>query len=47
MAQERKSIDLPRRPVPVLGKENDIDKRRRELTRQKEAREKRTPTDVR
>lgn len=47
MAHERKSIDMQRPPVPVVGKENDIGKRRREFTRPKEAREKRTSTEVR
>lgn len=40
MSKEKKSIEVQRRPAASVDKENQIDRRRKELARQRETREK-------
>jgi hypothetical protein len=46
VSQDKKPIEVNRRPILAIDKENEIDKRRKELARQKEAREKQTKDEV-
>jgi hypothetical protein len=47
VSKEKKSIEVNRRPVISVDKENEIDKRRREIAKQREAREKQIKDEVR
>ncbi len=47
ISREKKVIEVNRRPVLSIDKENEIEKRRRDIARQKEAREKQIKDEVR
>jgi hypothetical protein len=46
VSKEKKSIEVNRRPIQAVDKENEIDKRRKELAKQREAREKQIKEEV-
>ena len=46
MSKDKKSIEVNRRSLTPQEKENEIDKRRKELAKQKEAREKQINDEV-
>ncbi|CAF4851516.1 unnamed protein product, partial [Rotaria magnacalcarata] len=46
VSQDKKSNDAIRKPVLSVDKENEIEKRHRELAKQKEAREKQAKEEV-
>jgi hypothetical protein len=46
VSQEKKSNEVNRKPMIALDKENEIEKRRKELDKQKELRDKQTKEEV-
>jgi hypothetical protein len=46
VSQEKKSHEVNRKPMIALDKENEIEKRRKELAKQKELRDKQTKEEV-
>ncbi len=46
VSQEKKSNEVNRKPMIALDKENEIEKRRKELAKQKELRDKQTKEEV-
>lgn len=46
MSKDKKSIEVNQRPLTSQEKENELDKRRNELAKQKEAREKQISDEV-
>jgi hypothetical protein len=46
VSKEKKSMEVNRRPISSVDKENEIDKRRKELAKQREAREKQIREEV-